>query len=274
MKLPVYNLEGKKASEIDIGEALSKPVRLDIINRCVLAEQSFLRQPYGSDYWAGKRTSAHYHGERGTRYSMMNKEMARLRRIHGNQGYLSMTARFSPQAIKGRQAHPPKPEKVWLLKVNKREKILGLLSSLSATSDKSLVSGRGHLAVDMVFPIVVEDKLEGVKNTKNLVDLITNLGLAKEIERASVKKVRAGSGKNRGRRYKKKVGPLVVVKEDKGILKAVKNLAGFDGTVSTKLSVSMLAPGGQPGRLAIFTQSALQELLTSLNGGIKGKNKV
>lgn len=271
MKLPVYNLEGKKSGEIDVGDALSKPVRVEVINRCFLAEQSLLRQPYGTDYWAGKRTSAHYHGERGTRYSMMNKEMARLRRIHGNQGYLSMTARFSPQATKGRAAHPPKPEKVWTLKVNKKEAALGLASSLSASSNKIFVSSRGHLvAGDMVLPIVVEDRVEGIKNTKQIRSLFVGLGLGKEIERAGKKKVRAGKGKRRGRRYQKKKGPLFIVKQDNGVVKAIRNLAGFDATESKKLSVSMLSPGGRPGRLAIFTQSALQELLDSLNnGGLK-----
>ncbi len=262
MKLPVYSLEGKRAGEIDVGQAFSSPIRMEIINRCFLAEQSLLRQAYGTDYFAGKRTSAHYHGERGTRYSMMNKEMARLRRIHGNQGYLSMTARFSPQAIKGRAAHPPKPEKVWKLKVNKREKILGLLSSLSAVSNKTFILNRGYKVPEnfSVFPIIVDDKIEEIKNAKDLKSVLISFGLENELKRSSTKKVRAGKGKARGRRYKKKTGPLLIVKEDKGISKAAANLAGFGFSIANKLNVSMLAPGGQPGRLAILSKSAAEEL--------------
>ena len=263
MKLPVYNLEGKQSGEIDVGQSLSMPIRLEVINRCFLAEQSLLRHPYGTDYFAGKRTSAHYHGERGTRYSMMNKEMARLRRIHGNQGYLSMTARFSPQAVKGRAAHPPKSEKVWTLKVNKKERNLGLLSSLSASSNKSLVINRGYKIPEnlTVFPIVVDDRLQEIKNTKQLKNVLLSFGLENEMARSSEKKVRAGGGKSRGRRYKKKKGPLIIVKEDKGLLKAARNLAGFDSSLSKNLTVTMMAPGGQPGRLLILTKSALQDLM-------------
>lgn len=268
MKIPIYSLEGKKSGEIDVGQALSKPVRTDVITRCFLAERALTRQPYGTDYYAGKRTSAHYHGERGTRYSMMNKEMARLRRIHGNQGYLSMTARFSPQATKGRAAHPPKPQKIWETKVNKKERLLALISCLSASSDKSIISNRGYRLPETItsYPIVIEDKLEQIKSTKEIVDLLTKLGLEKELDRSSEKKVRAGKGKSRGRKYKKKTGPLVVIKDDKGVLKSVRNIAGFDCVLSKKLSVSELSPGGHPGRLTIFTESAMKEIVSMING--------
>lgn len=259
--MPVYSLEGKQTSEMDAGGVFSMPVRFEIINRCFLAEKSLLRHPYGTDYFAGKRTSAHYHGERGIRHSMMNKEMARLRRIHGT-GYLHMTARFSPQAIKGRAAHPPKPEKIWRLKVNKREKILGLVSSLSAASNRAFISNHGYLLPQNFpsFPIIVEDTLQEIKTAKQLKSILTAFGLKDEMERVSYKKIRAGKGKSRGRRYKKKTGPLIVVKEDKGISKAANNLPGFGFSVANKLDVSMLAPGGQPGRLIIISKSAAEEL--------------
>src|SRR3989338_2015879 len=181
MKLPVYNLEGKHSGEVEAGEIFSMPVRLDLITRCFLAEQAALRHPYGTDPLAGQRTSAHYHGERGYRYGMMNKEMARGKRIH-NQGYLNMTARFMPHAIKGRQAHPPKAEKIWLQKVNRKEKLLGLLSSLSASADRSFISGRGHLfsASLTSFPIVMDDRFEEVKNTKKLKQIFLSLGLKED----------------------------------------------------------------------------------------------
>lgn len=267
MKLPIYSLEGKKSGEIDVGLSFSNPVRTDIITKCFLAERSLLRQPYGTDYFAGKRTSAHYHGERGTRYSMMNKEIARLRRIHGNQGYLSMTARFSPQATKGRAAHPPKPEKVWETKINKKERILALISALSASAEKSFILSRGYRLPEslVAYPIVIEDKLEQVESTKEIISLITKLGLEKELERSAEKKVRAGKGKSRGRRYKKKVGPLFVIKDDKGILKSSRNIPGFDCVLSKNLTVSALSPGGHPGRLTIFTESALKEIIQLVN---------
>ena len=261
MKLPIYNLEGKHSGEIEVGQALSKPVRLDIINRCVLAEAASKRQAYGTDVRGGKRTSAHYHGERGYRFGMMNREMARLKRIH-NQGYMTFVARFSPQARKGRQAHPPKAEAVWFQKVNKKEKLIALFSSISASTNKSLLSSRGHIISGInSFPLVIDDKADEINNTKKLRQLMISLGLEQELERVKEKNIRAGMGKNRGRKYKKKKGPIIVSSNEGGLAKSAKNIAGVDFSSSKKLSISMLAPGGQPGRLMIFTKSALEDII-------------
>ncbi len=260
MKVPVYNLQGKKSGEFELAKSFSNKVRKDLVLRAFLAEQSFKRQPYGSDPLAGKRTSAHYHGERGIRWAMMNREMARSKRIH-NQGSLNYTARFVPQATKGRKAHPPKVEKVWELKINKKEKIKALLAALYATTDKSLVLDRGHFVNGSALPFIFEDKLEELTNTKSLIDLLIAVGLESELDRAKVKKVRAGKGKMRGRRYKRKKSLLIVVKNDKGIGKSARNIAGVDVSSAKDLTVSLLAPGGSPGRLTLFTKSALEELV-------------
>ncbi len=121
MQTSIYDIKGKVKGKITIPKIFSVAVRKDLIEKAVLAERSRKRQPYGSDPLAGKRTSAHYHGRRSIRWSMMNREMARTKRIH-NQGGLNYTARFVPQATKGRKAHPPKAEKKWKLKINKKSK--------------------------------------------------------------------------------------------------------------------------------------------------------
>jgi len=84
--------------------------------------------------------------------------------------------------------------------------------------------------------------------------------LKEELERIKEKKVRAGKGKRRGRKYKRKVGPLIVISEDKGIVKAAKNLPGVDVCFVENLNVELLAPGGQPGRLTIWSNSAIEKL--------------
>ena len=120
----LYNIDGTVKEEIQLPEVFSTPVREDVIKRVVLALQANKRQPYGADDLAGKRTSAHYHGRRRYRFSMMNRSMSRIPRIHGKIGYMAWRARFAPHAVKGRRAHPPKPEKVWSQKVNQKEKSL------------------------------------------------------------------------------------------------------------------------------------------------------
>ena len=88
------------------------------------------------------------------------------------------------------------------------------------------------------------------------------LGLKKELERVKERKVRAGRGTARGRKYRVKKGPLLVVGKDGGITKAVRNLAGVDIVEADNLNVSMLAPGTQPGRLCLWTESAVKKMET------------
>src|SRR3989344_120595 len=137
-KVQVLSIDGKPKGEANLGAVFKTAIRKDIIQRVFVAEQAGKRQAYGTDPLAGDRSSAHYHGSRHVKWTMMNKEMARMKRIHG-QGYLNYTARVVPFATKGRRAHPPRAEKVWAQKVNKKEKVLALKSALSATALKDFV---------------------------------------------------------------------------------------------------------------------------------------
>lgn len=260
MKVPVYTLKGESRETLSVAKAFREKVRTDIIQKAVNIERANSRQPYGSDPLAGKRTSAHYHGRRGIRHSMMNKEMSRMKRIH-DQGYLNMTARFIPGVTKGRRAHPPKAEKVLERKMNKKELAKAISSAVSASAEKALVAGRGHMIEGAKhIPLIIEDKLQELKKSKEISDVLKSLGLAKELKRLEEKKQRAGRGKTRGRRYRRKVGPLFVVKEDKGLIRASRNLQGVEAATVSGLSVEMLAPGGHPGRLVIWGKSAIEEL--------------
>jgi large subunit ribosomal protein L4e len=260
MKVPIYSIDGKVKGSITVANALSRPVRTDLIKKAVKAEKSKTIHPYGSDPLAGKRTSAIYKGRRGIRGSMMNRELARMKRIHSTRT-LMMRARFVPQAVKGIKAHPPKPEKKWRIKINKKERTNALLSAVSASSKKETVEKRGHL-IDSVkhIPLVIEDKIQDVKKIKDVRDVMQKLGLEKELERVKKKKIRAGKGTVRGRKYRIKKGPLIIVGEDRGIIKAGRNLAGVDVVEVGNLSVSMIAPGSHAGRLCLWTESALKKM--------------
>ena len=64
----------------------------------------------------------------------------------------------------------------------------------------------------------------------------------------------------RGRKYKKVKGPLLVVGEDNGIKLGARNHAGVDVVTVENLNAELLAPGTHPGRLTIFTKSAVEKL--------------
>ena len=87
--------------------------------------------------------------------------------------------------------------------------------------------------------------------------MLLALKLDKELERTKEKKVRAGRGKMRGRKYKKKVGPLIVVSKKCALEKAAKNIPGIQTCRVTNLNTEKLAPGTLPGRFTIFTEEAL-----------------
>ncbi len=74
------------------------------------------------------------------------------------------------------------------------------------------------------------------------------------------RRVRAGKGKRRGRRYKQAVGPLIVVAENKGVVEAGRNLPGVDVVLLEQLNVEVLAPGTHLGRLAVWSKSAIEKL--------------
>jgi len=267
MKADVFDLKGKKSGQIELPDLFTQEIRPDIIKRASLAIMSVLRQPYGSDPMAGKRTSVHYHGRRHIRHSMMNISHARLPRIH-DSGYLNLRVRRVPQSVKGRRAHPPKTMKDWVQKINKKESMIAFKSALAATMSPYYVKERGHALDGITLPLIIKDDIQSIKKTGDVRELLFSLGLDKELERTKEKKVRAGKGKRRGRRYKKKVGPLLIVAEDKGIIKGGKNIPGVDVRLVSELTIKDLAPGSSPGRLTIYSQSAIKSLEGFANGSV------
>jgi large subunit ribosomal protein L4e len=55
-------------------------------------------------------------------------------------------------------------------------------------------------------------------------------------------------------------GPLIVVAENKGIVEAARNIPGVDVVVVSSLNAEMFAPGTHPGRLTMWTSSAIERL--------------
>ena len=264
MKAQIFDASGKKAGEVELPSVFETPYRPDVIRRAVLVQQTRRRQRYGADPLAGKRTSAHYHGSRHYRFSMMNKEMSRIPRIHGKSaGAYAMTARFAPHAVKGRRAHPPKAEKVWARSINEKEKRLAVRSALSAAAHLWLVAKRGHRTE--FAPIIMTDDFENISKTKEVIAALSAI-IPQELERCSVKKVRAGKGKARGRRYRRKKGPLIITAGNCTLLRAARNIAGVDAAGAASVNAEMLAPGTDAGRLIVVTRAGLAKLAERFGG--------
>ena len=171
-------------------------------------------------------------------------------------------AAFVPQAIGGRKAHPVRAAKNHHEKINNKERRFAIRSAVAATVDEELVAGRGHRIENLEqVPVIVEDDLETVKKTSETREIFKALGVYDDIIKAKdSKKIRAGRGKTRGRKYKSGKGPLVVVSEDKGIGLGARNHAGVDVVCVDNLNAELLAPGTHAGRLTIYTKSAVEKL--------------
>ncbi|MEM5804399.1 MAG: 50S ribosomal protein L4 [Candidatus Aenigmatarchaeota archaeon] len=255
----IYDVHGSAVGEAKLPKVFSTAYRRDLVRRAALALQSAARQAYGTDWWAGKRTSAHYHGMRHSRYTMMNREMARMQRNHNASPGQEMRARFSPGARSGRRCHPPKAEKIWEQKINKKEAVAALKCAIAATAS-DMVRRRHAVPEGIELPIIFKDEIESLKKTGELEAVLAAMKMHAELERAKEKKVRPGRGKMRGRKYRTKTSFLFVVSSDKGIGRAASNLNGADVCNVRNLNIGLLAPGCEGGRLTIWTESAINYL--------------
>lgn len=245
-KVNIYGLDGKPTGQINLPEIFNTPYRPDIIRKSFNILHSNKRQPYGADPTAGTKHATASVGK--------GRGMSRVPRL--TQG---RRAALAPCVVGGRRAHPPKAEKNWKEKINKKEKQLARNSALATTANKELVLQRGHKFNEkLTLPVVVDDKFEKLKKTKDVVSALEKIGVYDDILRAeNGKHIRAGKGKIRGRKYKIPKSLLIVATKN-NILKSSRNLPGVDIVKPEELNIEYIAPGGDPGRLTIFTKSAIQ----------------
>ncbi len=248
----VYSVRGGVAGTVDVPAAFETPYRPDIIKKAVLAAAANGRQPYGPSKESGMRHAVSTRGK-GT-------GSARNQRIHGLG-----KAGESPNNVSGRRAHPPVPERKWEQKVNKKEAKIARQSALAATACAECVKARGHQFDDSVsFPVVVEDEFKDLKTTADVIEVFEKIGIGYDVERAKEgRKIRAGRGKMRNRRYRTPVSVLIVVSdEERGspIFKSAANIPGVTVEEVKTLNTSILAPGGDAGRLTVYTKSAIEAI--------------
>ena len=88
--------------------------------------------------------------------------------------------------------------------------------------------------------------------------MLEALDVDADIERADETKIKAGQGSMRGRKYRRPSSILFVTSDEPS--KAARNLAGVDVATAREVNAEDLAPGGAPGRLTVFTESAIEEV--------------
>ncbi|HZY48066.1 MAG TPA: 50S ribosomal protein L4 [Candidatus Bathyarchaeia archaeon] len=242
----IFGVDGKPIGELPVPTVFSAVLRKDMITKAVVAQESHRFQPQGRNAMAGKRTTAESFG--------VGRGISRVPRI-GGHGPLSGTAAFAPGTVGGRLAFAPVTLKKIAKSINRKERRSALDSAIAATGSKDLVRLRGHrVDEDIELPLIVTDEVEKLAKSSTAKTFLTAIGIWDDIDR--VKK----SKKIRGKGRKHSVGPLIIVSEYQGAQKAFQNFEGVEVIRVKDLNVSALAPGTHPGRLAVWTESAIKAL--------------
>ncbi len=256
--MKIIGIEGKETGNKDLPKQFNEEIRPDLIKRAVLTIQSNKRQKYGASPEAGKRASAELSRRRHNYRGSYGIGISRVpRKILSRRGTrMNWVGAVAPGTVGGRKAHPPKAEKNWKKDLNKREMNKAIRSAITATMSTENVKERGHIPPNN-YPFIIDPKFESLKKTKEVKEALEKLGLKEELQRSRIKKIRAGKGKSRGRLYKKRKGPLIVVGKNCNLGKSAANISGIDISIVKELNAELLAPGTKPGRLTLWTPSAI-----------------
>jgi large subunit ribosomal protein L4e len=253
-RVHVVALDGKAGdTTIQLPIAFSSPVRPDLIARAVVAAQSHRRQPYGTSPTGGMRHSVQWSGK--------GKGVARTPRLMD-----SMRGAQSPNTVGGRQSHPPRVDRIWGKKMNRKEARLAFASALAATRDAKLATARGHTVPHTLhLPLVLADSVEEITTAEAARTLLSRLKLWSDVERAVDGTHLTSSGRARRRgRVRRTPRSLLVVTSGPQKARGFRNLAGVEVVPAQRLATEDLAPGGTAGRLTLYSHGAVESLRTRL----------
>jgi len=264
----VYDIDVELGKKVSLPDSFSSEIRSDLVKLAVASARANRRQAYGSNAHVGKRKPMS-----GMKHSVewwgKGRGVSRIMRRTGQR-----RAAQNPHTLGGRRAHGPKVEKDWSRKLNRNERRLARNSALAATTNIDMVSNRGHRFAEEIssLPIVLGDYSENGEKidieafnlnggTRKVNAIFEALGLGDDLRRArDGRKIRAGKATMRGRVHKTPKSVLLVVANKDGLAKAARNLPGVDVVAAKDLSAEHLAPGGDLGRLTVFTKAAVEAL--------------
>lgn len=265
-QVTVYSTDGKTKGSLSMPLVFDCPLRRDLVQFIHTNMRKNKRQAYGvkchfgpTGIVAGHQHSAHSWGT--------GRAVSRIPRVSGGGTHRAGQGAFGNMCRGGRMFAPTKTFRRWHRRINTAQKRQAVASCLAASASAPLVEARGHRISDRIkeIPLVV-DGIENIIHTKEAVCCLTNLGLSDELEKSRCKHTRPTKGKMRGRRHKQRKGPLLIFKNDLGIVKAFRNIPGVDICRVDALNLLQLAPGGHVGRLIIWSKTAFEIMGDWLEG--------
>lgn len=251
----VYN-ENNEASKtkVQLPAVFKAPIRPDIVSYVHDQLSKNRRHPFAVSEKAGMQTSAESWGT--------GRAVARIPRVRGGGTHRSGQGAFGNMCRGGRMFAPTKTWRRWHRKVNIKQRRYAIVSAIAASGIPGLVLAKGHKIEETPeCPLVLSDKVEECKKTKDAVKILRKTSAWKDIEKVySTKRFRAGKGKLRNRRRIMKRGPLVIYNKDNGITRAFRNIPGVTLLNVARLNLLKIAPGGHLGRFCIWTEGAFKRL--------------
>jgi len=251
MQVDVYSINGSVMSKAELPAVFQKGFHEHLVRRALLAEQSLRYQPQGHYVLAGMQTTAAYIGRMNAYRTGRHMGIAIRPRQKLGGGAMGDVRRI-PSSVKGKRAHPHMVNKKIVEHINAKEYRAAIESAISGALSSQLKERIGR-----DVPIVVEDKIEGIAKTKELVNVLKALGLGSDIEKSHRPKLRKGitASKSRIRHFRKSV--LIVVNDPSRLSKAGANIPGIDVCGVNDLKVEKLAPGALP-RPSVWSEGALK----------------
>eukprot|EP00118_Oscarella_pearsei_P024637 m.306487 g.306487 ORF g.306487 m.306487 type:complete len:384 (+) comp41291_c0_seq1:106-1257(+) len=246
--------DGKESGSTSLPAIFKAPVRYDIVNFVHTNMAKNSRQPYAVSKKAGHQHSAESWGT--------GRAVARIPRVSGGGTHRSGQGAFGNMCRGGRMFAPTKIWRRWHRRINTKQRRYAVTSAVAASAYPSFVMARGHRIEQIPeVPLVVSNGMESLTKTKDAVRLLKNLHAYGDVEKSKAsRKIRAGKGKMRNRRYSQRRGPLVIYSEDNGVKKAFRNLPGVETCSVERLNLLQLAPGGHVGRFCVWSQAAFERL--------------
>jgi ribosomal protein L4 len=255
VKATLFDVKGKEKGKVELPKIVSGEIRKDILAR--VFETQKREQPYGAMVFAGRNYSAagilrrKRHAWKVTYGKGISRAPRKIMSRHGQSfQWVGASANYSRG---GGVAHPHRAEENQFKKVNKKELLIALGSAIAGTFDGKSIEKKYGIKVS-TSAIVADDKILTLK-TKDFIEFLRTIFGEAFGRLLQQKKVRAGGSKSRGRKYKSNAGLLVVIASDEKM-----NRSGIDVVKAKDLKIANLAPNGEPGRFAVYTEKALKEI--------------
>eukprot|EP01084_Bolivina_argentea_P275565 469993_1 len=257
----VYNINGRPTKKfLPMPDVMLSPIRADLVNFVHTNMAKNNRQPYAVQNREGPHGIRAGHQVAAKSWGT-GRAVSRVPRVKGGGTHRAGQGAYANMCRGGRMFAPTKVWRKWHRKINTNQKRYAVCSAVAASAVPALVMARGHRvqAVDEI-PLVIESDFQSLKKTKAALNCLQALHLSSELRRCKRRYKRAGRGKSRNRRWKHRLGPLIIYAKNNGICESVRNIRGVDFCNINQLNLLKLAPGGHVGRLIIWTEDAFKQL--------------